>query len=659
MVSPGRLSPMNAIDSAAPRLTGDGFQLPPLALADAANTLVRRLAFGFAAVAALTTALRLAGSMNLAWTSLEIVRTSALPPLLLASLLLSLAGLAGTWAMTSARRRAAMRDVPGASFGVWRFRLPVKAHGEAFGVGRAARWPQAIVVPALALASVAALRLLAPVAGHEAVPPRLHFLLGGVALVLAFPLLIVERHLAAMPELRLPEAPALRNLVFASLAIWTAACLTEIGIGAGIPSADRVTPLVAAVAGAVAAELTLRAVARCFLPPPQPDAARAATDSLLARLMAPGASGWSVAVPVREQFGIDFARSWALAYVRSALPPVTLAIALTGWLASGVVLVGVDQRAVYERFGAPVRVLHPGLHVMLPWPMGQVRRVEFGPLHETSLSGDAASVPAQRVGAEDRPPADADRLWEQAHPAELDFLIASRGETQRTEQTFQVVSADLRLLYRVGLSDDAAMQAAYRTADPAALLRAEAGRAVSRFFAGETIDGVLGENRERMAETLRTALQQDLDRAGSGIEVAAVVIEAVHPPAGAAEAYHAVQAAQIQAETSIAAERGRAVTVVAQSRQYATDIETRSEAAAAESTGTAQAALTRFDADRAAATAGGESFRVERYLTGLSAALAKTPLTIIDHRIPAANAPVLDLRPPGAAIGPVAGPAPE
>jgi regulator of protease activity HflC (stomatin/prohibitin superfamily) len=37
--------------------------------------------------------------------------------------------------------------------------------------------------------------------------------------------------------------------------------------------------------------------------------------------------------------------------------------------------VPLDQRAVYERFGAPVRVLHPGLHLILPWPLGRLRPV--------------------------------------------------------------------------------------------------------------------------------------------------------------------------------------------------------------------------------------------------------------------------------------------
>jgi len=136
-----------------------------------------------------------------------------------------------------------------------------------------------------------------------------------------------------------------------------------------------------------------------------------------------------------------------------------------------------------------------------------------------------------------------------------------------------------------------------------------------------------------------------------------VVIEAIHPPAGAAEAYHNVQAAQILAVTSVTAERGHALATAAEAAQYAADIVAKARAAAAEATATATADLTRFTADQAAAAEGGEAFMLERRLTSIAAGLSKAALTIIDHRIPPAEAPMLDLRPlPAAATAPSAGP---
>ena len=78
----------------------------------------------------------------------------------------------------------------------------------------------------------------------------------------------------------------------------------------------------------LAAELCLRALGRCFLPPPAPSEARAAIDSLLVRMIADGVSTRSLAAPVCQHLGIDFARSWALSYLRAAIVPVSVFLLL-------------------------------------------------------------------------------------------------------------------------------------------------------------------------------------------------------------------------------------------------------------------------------------------------------------------------------------------
>jgi regulator of protease activity HflC (stomatin/prohibitin superfamily) len=584
----------------------------------------------------------------------------------LASLLLALSGLIGTWIMAWARRRAAFApsQMPVTRHSRWpswaRIGLPVK--GDPALIGRMARWPQAIFIASLAVTAAACAWML-PMASGMPPAPAMSLTLGGAAIVLGFPLLIAERLLAATPVSHLPEAPSLRALLLLPVLAWPGAGLASVAAGIGVPFAGRIDALLAVVLIAVALELCLRAAARCFLPPPAPGAARAAIDSLLARMIADGVRARGISAPVRRHLGIDFGRGWALGFLRAAIPPVALLLLLLCWGLSGIVLVGLDQRAVHEQFGAPLAVLHPGVHAILPWPMGQVRRVEYGVVHETALAGPSTTGPimtrpnpalaARPIGAEDLPPPDTDRLWEQAHPGELDFLIASESGGR---QSFQVVSADIKVRYRIGLTDRDALLAAYRVAQPAALLRAVASRAMAGFFAGRTLDAVLGENREATAERLQVALQRDLDEFDPGIELVAVVIEAIHPPAGAAEAYHAVQAAEILAVTSISAERGRALATQAKAGQYSFDIVAEARASSAEATGTATADLTRFTADHAAALANGEAFLLGRRLASLAASLSGKTLMIVDHRIPETDAPVFDLRPQSPATARSAGP---
>jgi regulator of protease activity HflC (stomatin/prohibitin superfamily) len=514
-------------------------------------------------------------------------------------------------------------------------------------VGNAARWPQvALVTPLAVLAALAAWRLrpdLGPAPASSAA-------IGAAALGLSFLALIAERMVAALPPARTPEAPDLRALASLAVLVTAAAGLGAIAAGAGAPYVGRIVIDCALIlAFAVGAELALRAAARAFLPAPAPEAARAAVRSALARFVAEGVRERSLSAPVRAEFGIELSRSYALAYARRAAAPTLLILAALSWGLSGLALVNYDERAIYERFGAPAGVMHPGLHAILPWPFGRTRLIEFGAVHEEPLGG-AALGPIDPVGADTIPPPSLDRLWEEAHPGEVIFLIAS-GSGGR--QSFQAVAADVRVRWRVGLSDEAALDAAYRTQAPEPLVRAAASRAVARALAGRTLDEVLGERRDRFADMLRASAQADLDAAQSGIEIVAIVVEAIHPPAGAAEAYHAVQAAEINAEARVASERGRAAATVAVAAERAIGEIADAEGLSAELKGQAQGDAALFAADRDGAALAPEAFMRERYLDRLVAALARVPMSIVDSRIAPADAPVLDLRPPGA---PSAGP---
>ena len=587
---------------------------------DAAALLRRLLRASVLASAALAAALILPQRLPIA-AELHRSGIAALP---LAALLIILAAFLGTTQLVRARLKGA-------------------------AIGRAARLPQVFLVPAVAVPAAAIAWLLRPVPAAPACPPETGYLLAGAAVALAFALLIAERSLALTPSRTLPEAASLRALLFTATAATFATGVLEIAATLGVPVlASTLGDAIALLLAAIAAELAIRAALHIFLPPPAPEAATAATHALIARLLTQTAQAPAgVSAPIRQHLGIDFSRSWALAYLRAAALPMLAFFLLLGWGLSGVALIPIDARAIYQRFGAPIRVWHPGLHAGLPWPLGTTRLVEFGRVHEIGLTPLPAET--QRTGAEDPAPAAADRLWNGVHPAELTLVIASN--TAAARQSFQSVSADLRILYRTGLTDADAIRAAYATANPENLVRAAAGRVIAGYFAARTLDAVLGANREAEAATLRTRLQMALDQHGAGLEIVDVIIEAIHPPAGAADAYHNVRAAQIAARTSVAVEHGAAATIYAQSRQYAYGMTSAAHAAAAETVAAARTSLIRFTADQQAARAGGASFLLERYFAALTAALAKAPKTIIDHRLNWPEAPVLDLRPFSAATG--------
>ncbi len=334
---------------------------------------------------------------------------------------------------------------------------------------------------------------------------------------------------------------------------------------------------------------------------------------------------------------------------------------LFGWGLTGLQALRVDQRTIYERLGRPVAVFGPGLHLFLPWPLGRLRPVELGVLHDVPITFNAAdaegaAAPALALAtlpdAEAMPGPSADRLWDEMHPSEAAYLVASLS---RGQQSFERVNIDLRVVYRVGLGDRAALDAAYAASDPQRLVQARASRLLAHDFARHTLAGVLGADRAGFAHDIGAALQAELDAVPAGLQVMAVVVEAIHPPPGAASAYHAVQTAAISAHTALAEGSGYAVSRASDARRQAGSDADAAAALAHEVVADADIHATGFAADRQADAAGPVPFLLERRLDRLVAGLAHRPLLIVDHRIGApgagsAAAPLIDLRAAAAGV---------
>ncbi|HBO6909317.1 TPA: protease modulator HflK, partial [Pseudomonas aeruginosa] len=254
-------------------------------------------------------------------------------------------------------------------------------------------------------------------------------------------------------------------------------------------------------------------------------------------------------------------------------------------------------------------------------------------------AGDGGAEPL--APAEGPAPDSANRLWDASHVSEKSQVIASLADHR---QSFQIVNMDVRIVYRIALDDASALAATYRSADVPTLVRSTASRVLVHAFASRTLDEVLGEQRAGLAEQIGQAVQADLDRLGSGVEVLGAAVEAIHPPAGAANAYHAVQAAQITAQALIARERGQAAAQRNEAQLQASVAHDRASAQARETLAAAQAADRRFAAEREGYADAGQAFLLEAYYRQLGRGLGKANLLLIDHRIAGAGAPTIDLR---------------
>lgn len=541
----------------------------------------------------------------------------------------------------------------------WRRFLPRLRRVPRPNSAQAAAWitgaPQALLIIALCL--IALTGIVQAWRASEAPPPPTLTLqvLGGLLLVAAFPLLVLERIYANRSSAVLPEAGQLNRLLRLPLTVSLLLGIGAISRALDFPWGVQFERLAALLVVVVAIELILRSAATLFIPFAPIEDQRSLADSSLAgflRLALPNFRAVNEAV--QSQFGIDLSRSFALAFMRRAAVPTAFGLGIFAWAVTGVTAVGVNERDIYERFGVPAEVFGPGLHVHLPWPFGIMRNVEFGVVHEIPIvvsPTDSAAAPAGPAESTDQPgelvsaeapaPASADRLWDATHPSEASYLIASE---ERGQQSFQIANIDLRVVYRIGLSDAAAKDAAYSVASPQAFIQAAAGELLVRYFARYTLIDVLGQSREAFANDFRTGLQTELDRMSTGIEAIAVVVEAIHPPPGAASAYHNVQAAEILAMSRISFERADAVRKEKAAEQAALVERDQANAAAAELVDGAKSESVLFEADHQSYAQDGRVVLFERWLDRLSNSLGSSQFIVLDHRLTGATGPVLDLR---------------
>ena len=485
----------------------------------------------------------------------------------------------------------------------------------------------------------------------------------GFGLFLAFPLLILERILARS-QLQWIDAQRLAQLSRCALALLVVAALATGVHSFGISDAYWGQRLASALLLILGAELLVRGLVSVMLPPPTAEGAHLWVSGALLRAI----SGLAGGGEVRRIFRLDLSQSWGLQFLRRTSGPLVLTVMLIAWATTAVAVLGIGERGVVEHLGRPVAVAGPGIHVCLPWPFGAIRRVENGQVHEvalalgTPLTGsplapgfppigmpgakqrDAAlQKPEPMIKAQDQPSAEFDRLWEKAHGAESVFLVPSPGGGDRG-QSFQLLNSDVRVIWRVADTEAGALGAAYRVADPTALVRAIATRVLTAAFQQRTLTMVITGDREALAAGVRSHVQAELDALQSGIEIPAVVIDAIHPPPGAAVAYHGVQAASIIAVTDINIAHSQQVRSRHEADLTAITTLRGREAVARELAAKAEIERARFTADRESAAVGADALGLERWLQALGKALGRAQLTIVDDRFRREEAPFLDYR---------------
>lgn len=469
---------------------------------------------------------------------------------------------------------------------------------------------------------------------------------GSVFILCAFAVLVLERHWTLKNPLEWPEAAKLAPMMRMMIGVFLLSALALMFAREASVWPAHLLMLTGLLPGLVALELFLRALMAMFSPPREDKEPEFIAGSLLAaQICWPPRPLQFVQNELHQHFGIDLRQIWAFHFMRRALLPLAAILLLTGWLLTGISEVPLTQRGIYESFGKPVAVRQPGLHAGLPWPFGRTRMVDNGEVHELTTGSEepVTTTPVTVADTAEGPaPESANRLWDSGHSSDKSQIIAS---ATRDRQSFQIMNMDVRFVYRIAMNDGAAMASLYHTDNMPVLIRSIANQVLVHDFSSRTLDSLLGSDQTRLAADIGRKVQSQLDHLNSGVELLATVIESIHPPAGAADAYHSVQAAQILAQSAIAGEKGQASQQLNAAQQFARLAQDTASAQSHENLDQAQVMALRFNAENQAYQAGGQSFLTDRYFSQLILAMQQHPeVLIVDHRIGGGTSPVLDLR---------------
>lgn len=469
---------------------------------------------------------------------------------------------------------------------------------------------------------------------------------GSVFILCAFAVLVLERHWTLKNPLEWPEAAKLAPMMRMMIGVFLLSALALMFAREASVWPAHLLMLTGLLPGMVALELFLRALMAMFSPPREDKEPEFIAGSLLAaQICWPPRPLQFVQNELHQHFGIDLRQIWAFHFMRRALLPLAAILLLTGWLLTGISEVPLTQRGIYESFGKPVAVRQPGLHAGLPWPFGRTRMVDNGEVHELTTGSEepVTTTPVTVADTAEGPaPESANRLWDSGHSSDKSQIIAS---ATRDRQSFQIMNMDVRFVYRIAMNDGAAMASLYHTDNMPVLIRSIANQVLVHDFSSRTLDSLLGSDQTRLAADIGRKVQSQLDHLNSGVELLATVIESIHPPAGAADAYHSVQAAQILAQSANAGEKGQAAQQLNAAQQFARLAQDTASAQSHENLDQAQVMALRFNAENQAYQAGGQSFLTDRYFSQLILAMQQHPeVLIVDHRIGGGTSPVLDLR---------------
>ena len=315
---------------------------------------------------------------------------------------------------------------------------------------------------------------------------------------------------------------------------------------------------------------------------------------------------------LEENTGITMRSLWSMKFIKMLLPYTVVFGCLILWISTGLIQIESHQQGAVYRFGKlREKMLEPGIHLTLPWPMDQVSVYDIDTVKKITVGYRSTEA--------------GDNTWTGNHGnSEYKLLLGSGDE---------VISINLRLEYRI--RDLGAYLRS--SASPDKLLEAKAYELVIDHTISSDLETLLAVDRSAFAADFFEDLKASLEPYHTGIEIVSVVLESIHPPVEIASVYQGVVSAEIQAQRLLyEAEAKAAVTLADAQAAYDTSV---SNATSEQYTQVAQAQsdVAEFMASVAADQSYTDAYRYYKYMNALKNAYGNVRLIIVSDGVDSAN----------------------
>jgi membrane protease subunit HflK len=272
-----------------------------------------------------------------------------------------------------------------------------------------------------------------------------------------------------------------------------------------------------------------------------------------------------------------------------------LAVLVAAYLASGIYVVGADERAVIRRFGAVAAEVGPGMHYRLPWPVDRLDVVKTTSVMKVGVGFAIADGEA---------------------PAGMELMT---GDTN-------IVNLALILHYVIANPADFL----FRIEDPQAFIAAVAEGVLTETVVAMPIDEVLTRGRVAVQERVKARTQELLDRRHSGVRIVSANIMAMTLDRSVVQAFQDVADAMADRERMVNEARAYASNLIPKARGEARTKLAEAEAYRQQRVADAVGEASRFLALQKEYGKAPDITRTRLYLEAMQKILPRLQLYVID-----------------------------